>query len=295
MEEKDRRIKVLITGGDGQLGQWLVKILELENDILLKITDIDSIDIVDRTHVLSVVESFNPDFVINAAAYTAVDLAESNQHQAFQVNAEGPGNLAFACKKYHASLIHISTDYVYHSVEEGILNEQAPTLPKSIYARSKYDGEVKIQELMDNFYIIRTSWLYSEFGSNFVKTILRLSKEGKPLTIVNDQHGSPTYCRDLADTIKNIILKEAGLSKHQRHSGVYNYSNLGETNWYEFAKAIVKIAQLNVDISPIPSTEYRTAAPRPKNSRLDKEKIMNTFGIAIPDWKVSLEDCLQNM
>lgn len=275
--------RVLVTGAKGQLGQSLIKIKEGFPGLEFHFTDIDELDITDKKAVLSLFRSMRPDFCINAAAYTAVDKAETEKDLCLQINQLGPENLASACSETGSALIHISTDYVYDCLDDEIITEECPTYPKSWYGMTKLAGEQAIINIFDSCMIIRTSWLYSEFGSNFVKTMIKLGFEREEIRVVNDQTGSPTYATDLADVLLKIV------NRGDIHCGVYNYSNEGFTTWYGFAQQIFLLTGQNCIVIPVSSAEYPTPADRPKNSRLSKEKIRNTFKLAIPDWKVSLE------
>ncbi|MBK7095828.1 MAG: dTDP-4-dehydrorhamnose reductase [Saprospiraceae bacterium] len=279
---------ILVTGSNGQLGRSFKSLQPDFPDYDFIFTDVDELDITDHKAVSEFFRVVNPDFCINAAAYTAVDKAETEKELCASINKTGPKNLALACQKSDCILIHISTDYVYDCCDNEILSENSPVSPKSWYAISKLEGEREIINILKNHIIIRTSWLYSEFGHNFVKTIIRLAKERKELKVVNDQIGSPTYAPDLALTILNIINNSCNF-------GIYNYSNEGFISWYDFATEIIKIKNLECSLMPINTSDYPTPAPRPKNSRLSKEKIINAFHIAIPQWFESLKICLERI
>ena len=234
-----------------------------------------------------------PQVIINAAAYTAVDRAESEPELAFHINAEAPGQLAEICAQRNIFLIHFSTDYVYHNNLSRPLREDDPLHPQSVYARSKLAGEQAIRKVLPESMIFRTSWVYSSFGHNFVKTMLRLGKERQELRIVNDQVGNPTWARDLAQAVLWILEGNPGdLSKL---SGIYNYSNEGACSWYESAKAIFREAHLGVVVHPIPTSEYPTPARRPPYSVLDKTKFQMTFQQSIPAWEESLKRCIEEI
>ena len=284
-DNKDKK-RVLVTGSKGQLGQSLMKRKEDFPGMEIYFTDIDELNITDKQAVLSLFRSMRPDFCINTAAYTAVDKAETEKDLSQQVNQLGPENLALACTETGSTLIHISTDYVYDCCDDAILTEDFSTTPKSWYGISKLAGEKEIINILDKYVIIRTSWLYSEFGHNFVKTMIKLGSEKGEIRVVNDQTGSPTYATDLAEALLKIV------NSGDMHYGIYNYSNEGFTSWYEFAKHIFAITGQKCRVLPVPGSEYPTAASRPKNSRLSKEKIRNTYKLDIPDWKISLEKCI---
>ena len=283
------KIKVLVTGSNGQLGQSLQKIQNDFPGIQFLFTDIGELDITDSEAVASYFRSNRPDYCINTAAYTAVDKAESEKDICMSVNLHGPENLALACLESDCSLIHISTDYVYDCCGEDSISEDFPTTPKSWYGTSKLAGEQAIMKILEKHIIIRTSWLYSEFGSNFVKTMIRLCSERDEIRVVNDQTGSPSYAAELAQVLLNILSAEKIIY------GIYNYSNEGFTTWYDFAREIFRITGQKCTVIPVSSADYPTAALRPKNSRISKEKIKNTYNIEIQDWKVSLENCISQL
>ncbi|HEB62693.1 MAG TPA: dTDP-4-dehydrorhamnose reductase, partial [Bacteroidetes bacterium] len=232
-------MKILVTGANGQLGRSLRKIKDQYPEMEFIFTDIEELDITDIAEVNAFFNEHNPDFCINTAAYTNVDKAETEQDINYKVNVTGPENLAIACRNNGTKLIHISSDYVYNNDSDQIMTEEHKNIPKGEYAKSKLEGENKIKGILTDFYIIRTSWLYSEFGNNFVQTIIRLCKDRKELNVVNDQIGSPTYATDLAYAIMKIIKSNKDLF------GVYNFSNEGFISWYDFAKKIVEIKGLD--------------------------------------------------
>lgn len=287
-------MKILITGSNGQLGSKIKDLSSEFNSFEFFYSDTHNLDITKRKAVFDFFENLKPDILVNCAAYTAVDKAEDESALAYKVNADGPENLAIACKKFNTKLIHISTDYVF-----GDEHKQTPyceddfCLPDSVYGKSKLQGEVLVLENIDDAVIIRTSWLYGEYGSNFVKTMLRLANEKTELGVVNDQKGSPTYAGDLAKAILKIISLYKSTSYWRK--GIYHFSNLGETSWYEFAKAIFEIKNINIILNPLRSEDFPSKVKRPKYSVLDKSKIINTFGIEIPQWKESLRVLLQKI
>jgi dTDP-4-dehydrorhamnose reductase len=236
-----------------------------------------------------------PSWCINCAAYTAVDKAETEKELAFRVNASAVGNLAAACSRTGARLIHLSTDYVFDGNSATPLNEADPTAPVNTYGASKLKGEQEAFGLHPGgTLVIRTSWVYSEFGNNFVKTMIRLMKERPEIRVVNDQVGSPTYAADLA----NAILRIIGVVTSQPASfrpGIYNYSNEGEISWFEFARAIRDLTTSACEVKPIPSSEFPTPARRPHYSLLDKSLIRKTYGLTIPGWRESLTVCLSKL
>ncbi len=281
--------KVLVTGANGQLGQCLQKISVNYSHIDFIFSSSVEVNI---EHLGSLDKIFNrekPDFVVNCAAYTAVDLAEDLETSAKQTNCAGPSNLASVCKKHGCTLIHVSTDFVFKGEEVKLLNENDDTYPINVYGKTKLDGEKAIQSILNQYIIIRTSWLYSEFGNNFVKTMLRLGPEKEELNVVADQVGTPTYAVDLAHAILTII--ESADIKY----GVYHYSNEGVTSWYDFAIMIFKLSGNRIKVNPISSAAYPTKAKRPKFSVMDKSKIKQTFDLIIPHWIESLEGCVENL
>ena len=280
-------MKILVTGANGQLGKSIQKISSSYPDFDFIFTDVEQLDITKLKEVKDYFDFHKPDYCINAAAYTQVDKAEEQIALNNLINITGPKNLAVASKEHNAKLIHISSDYVYNNNSDDIMTEESPTNPKGQYAISKLKGEKEVINNIEEYYILRTSWLYSEYGNNFVKTMLRLGTERKTLNVVDDQLGSPTYATDLADTILKIIAEDTD------KFGIYNYSNEGFTSWYEFTKEIFSQSQINCIVNPIPSAEYPTKAPRPLNSRMSKEKIIFNFGLKIATWKESLNKCLK--
>ncbi len=277
--------KILITGGDGQLGRSLkqrIKDKPLVNYSFV-FTDIQELDVLDEMFVKTYFFSNRFDYVINCAAYTAVDKAESDIEMAEKLNADAVKYLARASASQKATFIHISTDYVFSGEESTPRKEDDPVAPLGIYGQTKLNGEVFAQYYNPKTYIIRTSWLYSPYGVNFVKTMLKLFKEKDEINVIKDQIGSPTNALDLADAILTIIENDIGAY------GIYNYSNEGECSWYQFSEEIKKINKSKIKINPILTSDYLTPAKRPRYSLLDKTKIKNTFGISIPDWKDSLK------
>lgn len=281
-------ITVLVTGGNGQLGSC-IKFIEDEH-INVIFTDHHELDICDLTQVNLFFQSHNSiDYCINCAAYTAVDLAESDKERAYQINELGAKNLALACKSNHTTLIHISTDFVFDGEKTGTYTELDETNPISVYGGSKLKGEIAIKQILENYFIIRTSWLYSEFGSNFLKTMLKLAEDRTVLNVIADQIGSPTYAPDLAFVIHKIIKTESV------DYGLYHFSNEGVASWYDFAKAIFRIKNSEIRVNAINTTAYPTPAKRPKFSVMDKSKIKNTLKLEIPYWADSLKTCMDKL
>lgn len=284
-------MKILVTGSNGQLGNELKLLASAYPDHKFIFTDVAELDITSEPDVEQCVKEEQPSVIINCAAYTAVDKAEQEDNLAFLINATAVGNLARAASKYGALLIHISTDYVFDGKGHKPYMEDAPTNPVSLYARSKHAGEQQVQSYSNKAIIIRTSWLYSEFGNNFVKTIMKYGKERGQLNIVFDQTGTPTYARDLAKTILDIIQKQQVFNGVE----VFNYSNEGVTSWYDFAKAIIELSGIACKINPIETKEYPLPAIRPYYSVFNKSKIKQRFQIEIPYWRDSLKECIQKM
>lgn len=284
---------ILITGATGQLGQEFQVLTEKFPGFNFIFAGKFELDITNPQYVADFFRKNRFDYCVNCAAYTAVDKAESEPDLAFALNVDGVRELAQSCITRDIPLIHLSTDYVYHSEPGRPFRESDKTDPQSVYARTKLEGERVAMAVHPMTMVIRTSWVYSSFGHNFVKTMLRLARERDEIKVVNDQIGTPTYARDLANAILTMIQKvedEEVPSVHLR--GIYHYSNEGETNWYEFAKAIFALRGLDVKLSPVTTAEFPTPALRPPYSVLDKTKIKTTFGLEIPDWMESLKDCL---
>ncbi len=282
-------MKILITGANGQLGTSIQSLSLWYSEFEFIFTDVEQLDITKLEQVKEFFGLHKPDYCVNAAAYTQVDKAEEDIDLNNLINITGPKNLAIASRQQNSKLIHISSDYVYNNDSKDIMDEDSPTLPKGVYAESKQKGEIEVQNETGQYYIIRTSWLYSEYGNNFVKTMLRLGNKLESIQVVDDQIGSPTYATDLAEAILQII------TLNNDKYGLYNYSNDGFISWYDFAVEIFKKRNINCKVIPIPSADYPTKAPRPLNSRMSKEKISSVFGIKIPGWKSSLEDCLRKI
>ena len=281
---------ILVTGANGQLGKEFGLLANTFPQYVFLLAGKENLAI-DNTEALeNYFVRHKIDYCVNCAAYTAVDKAEAEKEKAFLINADAAGKLATVCKMHHTQFIHISTDYVYDGNGTQPYKETDPVNPVSVYGLSKLKGEELVLQNNSSAIIIRTSWVYSSFGSNFVKTMLRLMKERDTITVVNDQYGCPTYAADLAAAIMKVIdqfsirLPEGGQ--------VFNYCNVGAITWYDFAKAIKELTQSNCTINPIATSQYPTPAKRPHYSVLDTGAIKNTFGITIPNWKESLEKCL---
>ena len=281
--------RILVTGSNGQLGSEIRELTKNDGTNVYFYTDVSELDITDKSAVNKFIENHQIDIVVNCAAYTQVDKAEEEEKTAFLINATAPGNLAEACKKYDATLFHISTDYVFDGSNNVPYIETESTSPLGVYGRSKLEGEEFIQQSGCNYLIIRTSWLYSSFGNNFVKTIARLSSEKDELKVVFDQIGTPTYARDLATVIFAIIQND----QFKDRKGVYHYSNEGVCSWYDFAKAINEYFGNDCHIRPCHSDEFPAKVTRPHYSVLDKTNIKNDFGIEIGYWRDSLCKCVE--
>jgi dTDP-4-dehydrorhamnose reductase len=281
--------KILVIGAGGQLGQCLKAVAADRKISEVRFADENEANILDTAGLERLFNSEKPTHVINCAAYTAVDLAEDQQDLAKAINETGAANLAHACKNTNATLIHISTDFVFEGNLVKLLTEQDVAHPISVYGQTKLDGEKAIASILDNYFILRTSWLYSPYANNFVKTMLKLGAERDELNIIADQVGTPTYAIDLANAIYDIILA------NQQSYGIYHYSNEGVTSWYDFAQAIFSLSQMPVKVHPIPSSAYPTKAKRPSFSVMDKSKIKATFQLHVPHWRDSLVNCLQQL
>tara|TARA_R110001632_G_scaffold104139_1_gene213024 strand:- start:633 stop:1511 length:879 start_codon:yes stop_codon:yes gene_type:complete len=283
-----RNCKILITGAAGQLGQAMkAESVHFPNYEIIYVTR-NEMELTDMTGMEQLIKSISPDLIINAGAYTAVDSAESDKEEAFEVNAVGVKSLATICKQLDIALIHISTDYVFDGTAKVPYKETAVANPQTVYGASKFAGEVGMTEAnLDVYAIIRTSWLYSEYGNNFMKTMLRLGKERDTLSVVNDQHGVPTLANDLAKAIFHMIPQ-----LEKSNSGIYHYSNSQATTWYEFARFIFIETKNSITIHPVSTAAYPTPAKRPTYSVLNCDKIRNSFGVSTPNWQESAQSIL---
>ena len=303
---------VLVTGANGQLGQAIKSISGKYPEIDFVFCSSSELDITNLENCQVVFDEFQPQFCINAAAYTAVDKAESEPAKAFDINANGAENLAITCKKFNTILIHISTDFVFDAYfSEGIayydrelrlplksnlgLTETDVPFPSGIYGLTKLQGEQAIQANWDKHFIIRTSWVYSQFGNNFMKTMLRLASERDTLSVVSDQIGTPTNAVDLAEVLIKIIESCHAELISASNYGIYNFSNEGQCSWYDFAKEIFHQKGVSIDLKAIPTSAYPTPAKRPAYSVLDKTKIKRTFGVEIKEWQTSLATCINQL
>ncbi|HPR33006.1 MAG TPA: dTDP-4-dehydrorhamnose reductase [Prolixibacteraceae bacterium] len=284
--------KILVTGANGQLGNEIRRLCKTFPGLEFIFTDVDMLDITNPDAVSVFMEASKPAIVVNCAAYTDVDGAEDNVKLARKVNALAPQVLAAACAMQNAFLIHISTDYVFDGETSVPYVEDDVTNPLSVYGSSKLEGEEKIKTVFDDYLIIRTSWMYSEYGHNFLRTMLALGKERERIEVVDDQLGSPTYARDLANCIIDIIIKSI-LNPQAYLPGIYHYANQGSCTWCEFTREIFKIAGINsCEVVPVSTEQYPTKAKRPRYSVLDTTKVREAFGLGIPNWRDSLKECL---
>lgn len=280
---------ILVTGANGQLGSEIRNISTRYTGYRFLFTTKDTLAIEDSEAVNNFFEKNRIHYCINCAAYTAVDKAETEQDRAFLINGDAVGILAAVCQAHHAQFIHISTDYVYDGKKEIALKEEDAVAPLNVYGWSKLKGEELALNKNPSSIIIRTSWVYSSYGNNFVKTMLRLFREKDEINVVADQFGSPTYAADLAATILQCIVQMEGGENLQ---GIFNYSNEGVVNWYQFAMAIKEMVNSNCRVNPIPSSSYKTPATRPQYSVLNTSKIKELVHLEIPFWKDSLQKCL---
>ncbi len=280
---------ILITGANGQLGNEMRLLSSENNQYNYFFTDVQELDICDEQAIQKFVTENQIDVIVNCAAYTAVDKAEDNADLCRKLNAVAPGYLAKAAESRGAAMIQVSTDYVFNGTNHIPYTEEEPTCPASVYGNTKLEGEQNVMSNCSKAIVIRTAWLYSTFGNNFVKTMIRLGKERESLGVVFDQIGTPTYARDLAKAIYAAINK--GIVP-----GIYHFSNEGVCSWYDFTLAIHRIAGISTcKVSPLHTADYPAKAARPHYSVLDKTKIKKTFDIEIPHWEVSLQECINDI
>jgi dTDP-4-dehydrorhamnose reductase len=284
-------MKVLVTGAKGQLGLSIRDQSGGFPDLQLVYTDVEELDITSEFSLREFFSRNRIDVVVNCAAYTTVDKAETEQEKAFMINDQAVKNLAILSKEFGYFMVHISTDFVFDGTKTQPYLETDIPNPLSVYGHSKLAGEKEVLSHTQNAAIIRTSWLYSEYGNNFVKTIQRLALERKEIRVVDDQVGTPTYAGDLALVILKMISKGFGTAGCH----IYHFSNTGIASWFDFAKAIIDAGNFDCKVVPIPTIEYPLPAKRPAYSVLNKEKIIKQFNLDIPDWKLSLLKCLDNM
>lgn len=282
-------MNILVTGCNGQLGNEIQLLEKGNGKHVFFNTDVNELDITDENAINAFVDANNIDGIINCAAYTAVDKAESNEALCHTLNATAPGYLAAAMGKRGGWMMQVSTDYVFDGTKHTPYSETDPTCPDSVYGRTKLEGEQLVRQHCERAMIVRTAWLYSIFGNNFVKTMIRLGKEKTELGVIFDQIGTPTYARDLAVAIMAAV--EKGIIP-----GIYHFSNEGVTSWYDFTKAIHRIAGISgCHVRPIHTEEYPTPARRPHYSVLDKTKIKATYNIEVPYWEESLAECISKL
>lgn len=288
-------MKLLITGANGQLGMSVKKVADRFPEFNFLYTDLAELDITDHDAIHSLIQKENINGVINCAAFTAVDKAEEQIDLAYQINETGPFNLAKACQATKCFFIHISTEYVFSGKGFRPYSPDEKTNPASVYAKSKAAGEDSILKLNPDGWIVRTSWLYSEFGQNFVKTMLKLGREREQLNVIADQIGSPCYATDLAMAILSMLKKRQTSSKNKSGMAIYHYANTGCASWFDFTKAIMEIGGLECSVTPIPTEMYPLPAPRPFYSVLNTDSTVRDFGISIPYWRDSLMKCIETL
>ncbi|MDP4186270.1 MAG: dTDP-4-dehydrorhamnose reductase [Bacteroidota bacterium] len=284
---------ILVTGSNGQLGNEIRRLAE-NFDLDFIFTDVSELDITDEAQVNTFIRDLKPEFVVNCAAYTAVEKAEDDREFASLLNAKAPGFLAEYCAKYNVRMIHVSTDYVFDGKNYKPYCEDDRVNPLSVYGKTKLEGEILVKLALKNSMIVRTSWLYSSFGNNFVKTMIKLGKSKDKITVVSDQIGTPTYAADLASFIVDTINNTLNGTK-EFVPGIFHYSNEGVCSWYDFAQEIMTLCNLPCTVLPIESKNYPVRVERPFYSVLNKAKIRDTFGVEVPYWKTSLVKCLKEI
>jgi dTDP-4-dehydrorhamnose reductase len=294
-------VKILLTGATGQVGWELARTLLPVGEVIA--VDRSQADLADLKALQAIIQQHQPNVIVNPAAYTAVDKAETETALAYVINGEAPGVLAEEAKKIGALLVHYSTDYVFDGTKDALYTEADSTNPINVYGQSKLAGEQAIQSVAGDYLILRTSWVYASRGNNFLKTILRLAAEREELKIVADQIGSPTWARLIAETTAHIV-RQAMLERKANsfNSGIYNLTSSGDTSWHGFAQKIVDIvreqgnmALKNKAMLPIPTTDYPLPAKRPANSRLSTSRLEQQFGLAMPSWDNALRLCMQEL
>jgi dTDP-4-dehydrorhamnose reductase len=284
---------ILVTGANGQLGQSINFISDNYPDTNFIFCNSSELDITNLENCQSIFKKHKPNFCINTAAYTAVDKAESEKEKATAINVFGAQNLAQVCKNFDTVLLHVSTDFVFDGNKQTPYTELDNPNPTGVYGQTKLDGEKAIQDTWNKHFIIRTSWVYSQFGNNFMKTMLRLANEREELSVVNDQIGTPTNAIDLAEVLIKIV--QFCQTKPVEVFGVYNFSNEGSCSWFDFAQEIFKQQQLTINLNAIPTSAFPTPAKRPKYSVLDKSNLKKVFSIAIDTWQKSLVKALKSV
>jgi len=278
---------ILITGSRGQLGNEMQQAASNFPEFNFIYTDVDELDICDKTALSVFVKTHAVNIIVNCAAYTAVDKAEDDVELCYKINTEAVRNIAEVACANNIQVVHVSTDYVFDGTNYMPYSEDEPVCPATVYGKSKLAGEEALMATCTEFVIIRTAWLYSSFGNNFVKTMIKLGRERESLNVIFDQVGTPTYAADLAEVILHILNSEIFVS------GLYHFSNEGVCSWYDFTKTIHRIAGINCDVRPIETKDYPARTPRPHYSVLNKAKIKNTYSLVIPHWEESLEKCIR--
>lgn len=282
--------KVIVSGASGQLGLEIQELSSNYKNLDFHFFDSTSWDITDKQKTQSIFKEYKPDFFINCAAYTAVDKAESEIDKCFEINANALQHIAENCNLHNTHIIHISTDFVFDGNNHIPYEEHDQTNPISVYGKSKLEGENILSNTSNSFNIIRTSWVYSKYGSNFVKTMLRLAQERNELNIVIDQIGSPTYAKDLA-----LFILEKIQALKDKNKEIYHFSNQGVASWFDFAYEIFRIKNISIKLNPINSDQFPTPSSRPKYSLMNKNKLNSDFGTIVEHWKESLLKCLQTL
>ena len=280
-------MKLLITGAYGQLGNEMRVALQRYQQLQPIFTDVDTLDICNRDAIEALVTKEQPDFIVNCAAYTAVDKAEDDEALCNKINCDAVRNLGVVAQAHGVRMVHVSTDYVFDGLGHVPYTEDMPVAPNTVYGKTKLAGERALTEVCPDAVIVRTAWLYSGFGINFVKTMLRLGSERDSLKVVFDQIGTPTYAADLAEAILKIVTAERFVP------GIFHFTNEGVCSWYDFTTMIFRLAGIDCPVSPIESKDYTYRTPRPFYSVLNKAKIKSTYGITIPYWVDGLERCLK--
>jgi dTDP-4-dehydrorhamnose reductase len=282
-------LNILVLGAGGQLGRCLKKVSFDKKVTNINFPNESDGNILDNSALEALFQRVSPQYVVNCAAYTAVDKAEDEIELCRKINKDGATNIAKLCKQYGAIMVHVSTDFVFKGSVPELMNEDSIADPVNVYGITKLEGEVEITNILQEYFILRTSWLYSEYGNNFVKTMLKLGVDRKELSVIVDQIGTPTYAIDLAAAILEII------ASRKNEYGIYHYSNEGVTSWYDFAVAVFALSKNPIQVMPILTSEYPTRAIRPKFTVMDKGKIKRTFNLRVPYWRDSLELCIRNL
>lgn len=277
---------ILVTGSHGQLGNEMQQAASRYPAFQYIYTDVEELDICDKNALQTFVKENKVNIIVNCAAYTAVDKAEDDVELCYRINRDAVRNIGEVAQENKVKVVHVSTDYVFDGTNHLPYTEDLPVCPATVYGKSKLEGEQVLLESCDQVVILRTAWLYSSFGNNFVKTMMKLGKERDALNVIFDQIGTPTYAADLADTILTLLSHETFIP------GIYHFSDEGVCSWYDFTKSIHRIAGITCDVRPIETKDYPARTPRPNYSVLNKAKIKSTYGINIPHWEESLEKCI---